>query len=328
MKRKISIILVIVFLFTIYGCNELSKTNNVDDLSNTEIQTFCDNIGSVNYSFPEEYQLKKHNEDDKSKVYSVEDSSLYIYIEVYYSNEINSDEELQKSFYSIINNASEKKFFDGKYYNNDYGCSATFQYENNIMNDEIYNVKGYVTFYNGYFVLVQVGNMGTNFNYSDLFDYVTTNITINNIKSDTGKKTALRSLTANYNKEVSTGIEIQEDQFSAETTSDTTSPTTNTVNTIESTESITDTQTDITSQSNENITNAASFTLDNYNKLSEGMTYDEVVTIIGKPTERMSYVESGDNTAACYSWSNSNGSNCVILFNNNIVYTKSIVWLG
>ncbi|MCD2346810.1 DUF3862 domain-containing protein [Clostridium guangxiense] len=68
---------------------------------------------------------------------------------------------------------------------------------------------------------------------------------------------------------------------------------------------------------------SANVTIDKYNKVNSGMTYNQVKKILGKGqlTSQSEFI-AGDKSEI-YSWINSNNSNATVTFQNGIVVTKS-----
>lgn len=65
-------------------------------------------------------------------------------------------------------------------------------------------------------------------------------------------------------------------------------------------------------------------TLDQYNQINTGMTYDEVKTILGGDGQLTSETEIGGSKSQIYQWSGKGlGANCMITFSNNKVFSKS-----
>lgn len=69
-----------------------------------------------------------------------------------------------------------------------------------------------------------------------------------------------------------------------------------------------------------------SATIAGFNRLQSGMSYDDVLAIVGEPTEEMSRSTIGDNEAVMYRWSNGWG-NMTALFQNGQLVTKAQVGL-
>ena len=67
----------------------------------------------------------------------------------------------------------------------------------------------------------------------------------------------------------------------------------------------------------------SNISLEKYNQIQEGMTYEEVVSIVGEEGEVVSEVDIGypEYATKLYSWSNDNGT-MTITFQNNKVYSK------
>lgn len=71
-------------------------------------------------------------------------------------------------------------------------------------------------------------------------------------------------------------------------------------------------------------TTEAYMTLEKFNKIQTGMTYDEVVAIVGKEGTLDTESSSGSITFKTYHWYASNGiSNAAIIFQNGKVTAKS-----
>lgn len=71
-------------------------------------------------------------------------------------------------------------------------------------------------------------------------------------------------------------------------------------------------------------TNNDSVTLDKFNKVQTGMSYDQVKQIFGSDGYLASETSIMGSTSKLYHWINKNGSNAVITFNNNgVVDSKS-----
>lgn len=66
----------------------------------------------------------------------------------------------------------------------------------------------------------------------------------------------------------------------------------------------------------------ANVTLENFNSVSEGMTYEEVVAILGEG-EIISESEIMDYTSVMYQWMNKDGSNMNAMFQGNSLTMKS-----
>ncbi len=65
-----------------------------------------------------------------------------------------------------------------------------------------------------------------------------------------------------------------------------------------------------------------SATIEGFNRLAAGMSYAEVLAIIGEPTEEMSRSTIGDDEAVLYRWANGIGS-VTVLFHNGRLATKA-----
>jgi Domain of Unknown Function with PDB structure (DUF3862) len=64
-------------------------------------------------------------------------------------------------------------------------------------------------------------------------------------------------------------------------------------------------------------------TMEEFNKIKNGMTYEEVVKIIGFEGTEMSSSEIGGIKTIMYSWQNDDGSNMNAMFQNNKLNTKA-----
>jgi hypothetical protein len=64
-------------------------------------------------------------------------------------------------------------------------------------------------------------------------------------------------------------------------------------------------------------------TLANYERITTGMTYDEVVAIFGGPGVRTAQIRVGGEWLEFYSWKAVEGGQATITFKNGVVSTKS-----
>lgn len=64
-------------------------------------------------------------------------------------------------------------------------------------------------------------------------------------------------------------------------------------------------------------------TMAKFNQISEGMTYEQVVAIVGEPGELMSSSDLAGIKTVAYSWKNRNGSNMLAMFQNGAMVQKS-----
>ncbi|WP_232337641.1 DUF3862 domain-containing protein [Thermoactinomyces sp. CICC 23799] len=64
-------------------------------------------------------------------------------------------------------------------------------------------------------------------------------------------------------------------------------------------------------------------TMEEFKKIKNGMTYEEVVKIIGFEGTEMSSTEIGGIKTIMYSWQNDDGSNMNAMFQNNKLNTKA-----
>lgn len=60
-----------------------------------------------------------------------------------------------------------------------------------------------------------------------------------------------------------------------------------------------------------------------YDAITEGMSYSQVVAIIGQEGEEQSRSKIGDLTSVSYSWKNSTGSNMFAIFQNDKMTMKA-----
>ena len=68
-------------------------------------------------------------------------------------------------------------------------------------------------------------------------------------------------------------------------------------------------------------------TMSEYNQIYDGMTYGDVVRIIGSRGEELSRSSTAGYTITMYAWSNKNGSNMTAMFENGKLTTKSQIGL-
>ena len=68
-------------------------------------------------------------------------------------------------------------------------------------------------------------------------------------------------------------------------------------------------------------------TMSEYNQIYDGMTYGDVVRIIGSRGEELSRSSTADYTITMYAWTNKNGSNMTAMFENGKLTTKSQIGL-
>lgn len=66
-----------------------------------------------------------------------------------------------------------------------------------------------------------------------------------------------------------------------------------------------------------------SLTMDGYNRVKNGMTYDQVVAIVGKPSQELSRNEMAGTETVMYSWEGSLGANMNAMFQNNKLVQKA-----
>lgn len=64
-------------------------------------------------------------------------------------------------------------------------------------------------------------------------------------------------------------------------------------------------------------------TMDEYTRLSTGMTYEQAVEIIGEPGEEMSRSDLAGISTVAYTWQNRGGSNAMLMFQNDELVQKS-----
>ena len=61
----------------------------------------------------------------------------------------------------------------------------------------------------------------------------------------------------------------------------------------------------------------------NYNKIENGMSFDEVVDILGEDYEISSSAGYGGYNSSCYIWTGFSGANITIIFVNDEVFSKA-----
>lgn len=64
-------------------------------------------------------------------------------------------------------------------------------------------------------------------------------------------------------------------------------------------------------------------TLEEYSRIHEGMTYEEVVAIIGEEGEELSRVNVSGFTTVMYGWTNPSGANMNAMFQNGLLVSKA-----
>lgn len=64
-------------------------------------------------------------------------------------------------------------------------------------------------------------------------------------------------------------------------------------------------------------------TAEEYAQISSGMTYEQVVEIIGEPGEEISSSDVAGISTVAYSWQNFNGSNAMLMFQDDALIQKS-----
>lgn len=65
-------------------------------------------------------------------------------------------------------------------------------------------------------------------------------------------------------------------------------------------------------------------TMDQFSRVQTGMTYREVVAILGEPTQQLSQVEVAGQRSAMFSWDGEGfGANCNVTFSNGQVMAKA-----
>lgn len=65
-------------------------------------------------------------------------------------------------------------------------------------------------------------------------------------------------------------------------------------------------------------------TMQQFNRIQTGMTYREVVAIMGEPTQQLSQSEVAGQRAAVFSWDGAGfGANCNVTFSNGRVMAKA-----
>lgn len=79
-----------------------------------------------------------------------------------------------------------------------------------------------------------------------------------------------------------------------------------------------------TQPSNGSVKQRAGVTMAQFNQLKEGMTYEDVVTILGSPGEQMSSSEIAGTKTVMYEWNGATlGANMNAMFQNNKMASKA-----
>ncbi|TDX48314.1 DUF3862 domain-containing protein [Orenia marismortui] len=65
------------------------------------------------------------------------------------------------------------------------------------------------------------------------------------------------------------------------------------------------------------------YTLEQFNQIKNGMSYDKVVEIVGDGGELSSETEMMGTKTSIYTWQNTSGSNMMITFQNGKVVSKA-----
>jgi hypothetical protein len=65
------------------------------------------------------------------------------------------------------------------------------------------------------------------------------------------------------------------------------------------------------------------FTLNKYYEIQNGMSYSEVVRILGDRGQELSRSEIGGYTSSMYQWINPSGSSLTVMFSNDLVASKA-----
>lgn len=73
--------------------------------------------------------------------------------------------------------------------------------------------------------------------------------------------------------------------------------------------------------------NLGGVTMDKYNQIQTGMTYDEVAALIGGPGEEMGSSEIAGHSTVIYTWSGFGLSNATVTFGNGRVISKAQIGL-
>jgi hypothetical protein len=64
-------------------------------------------------------------------------------------------------------------------------------------------------------------------------------------------------------------------------------------------------------------------TADEYARLYDGISYSQAVTIIGDPGEETSRTDMAGYVTVAYSWKNYDGSNAILMFQNDKLVSKA-----
>ena len=64
-------------------------------------------------------------------------------------------------------------------------------------------------------------------------------------------------------------------------------------------------------------------TAEEYARLYDGMSYSEAVSVIGEPGEETSRTDMAGYVTVAYSWKNYDGSNAIVMFQNNKLVSKA-----
>ena len=63
--------------------------------------------------------------------------------------------------------------------------------------------------------------------------------------------------------------------------------------------------------------------MEKYLRIANGMTYAQVVQMLGEPGRELSRSDLGGTVTVMYSWQNSNGSNMNVMLQNDAVISKA-----
>lgn len=71
---------------------------------------------------------------------------------------------------------------------------------------------------------------------------------------------------------------------------------------------------------------SSGISLTQYNQLRDGMTYAEIVNILGRAGKEVSSSSIGGSRTVMYEWSNSDYSTIMVMFDNNRIGHENSVW--
>ena len=64
-------------------------------------------------------------------------------------------------------------------------------------------------------------------------------------------------------------------------------------------------------------------TAEEYARLYDGMSYSQAVAVIGEPGEETSRTDMAGYVTVAYSWKNYDGSNAIVMFQNDKLVSKA-----